>query len=160
VTSTNDILDQIDTALGDYSVSDDAMRSRPASEADPGQIEQPLQFHGTVPVVQIMDEANGEWQTVEGVEAIEVCIESPAIDPEFARRWQELSDYLQRVQLERARRAQEILAAIRQAFRQMAPAVEEAARNVTAAAEAVQKAPPRRDRPAWQSPYGPARRRR
>lgn len=169
MTSSNDILAQIDSALGDGTVGPDAMRVRPAPEAEPAG--KSHGFRGATPTVYIADEV-GEWQQVEGIGSIEVCIESPAIDPEFARRWQELSEYLNRVQLERARRAQAVLEAFVQAVATtLAPAVERAAREMSETGDAFRHLPeaedcnqctplPRRDRPAWQTPYGPARRRR
>lgn len=82
MTSTDDILDQIDSALYDAAVSPDAMRSRP----DP---EPALTLPGPVPVVQMMDAA-GEWQELEGVATVELLFEAPPVDPEFVRAWQEM----------------------------------------------------------------------
>ncbi|WP_433856717.1 hypothetical protein [Streptomyces kronopolitis] len=55
------------------------------------------------------------------------------------------------------------LAPIREAFRRMAPAVKAAGAAMLQAAEQLRSSPAsagRRDRPAWQSPYGPPARRR
>lgn len=162
MTSTDDILAQIDHAVADWTISGDAMRSRPEPEPEP------FYFGGTTPTLYIADEA-GEWQQVEGVASVEVCVEMPAIDPEFAEAWARLADRIREAELERVRRAQVALAAFVQAVKDtLAPAVEQAGRDTSEAFRHLPEAegcndcvpPPRRDRPAWQSPYGPAQRRR
>lgn len=55
---------------------------------------------------------------------------------------------------------EQLLDAIRAHLEAVRPAVEAAARNLAALAEQLRAAGvtgPRRDRPAWQSPYGPPR---
>lgn len=156
MSTADHILDQIDNALTDYAVSDDAMRSRPEPEL--------ISFGGFTPTVQIMDEV-GAWQDL-GVTSVEICITTPPALEEFAQQWAGFIDGMTRQRLEHARRAQEVLEVFTQALTEaMKPAAEAAAQAMTAFQEAVQACPAtppgrRRDRPAWQSPYGPARRRR
>lgn len=150
MTTADHILDQIDACLGDYSVSDDAMRSRPASDVSA----EPFAMGGIIPTMQIMDEA-GEWQPLGSVadvgfgtrEAVIVI----SVDTAAAT-----------AALERIRQLHEVLAEAAQSR------TEEAGRGLAAFAKAMQCAEPnddcrparRPDRPAWQSPYGPPRRRR
>ncbi|MER7053428.1 hypothetical protein [Streptomyces sp. NPDC000351] len=158
---SEDILAQIDDTLDDWSVSDDAMRSRPGGE--------PEGIKGFTTQFAIMDEA-GEWQNVPGVRRIDFHIEPPEIDPEFQQRCQEIQDYLVRATAERVRRAQQVMEAFVRSFTEsiaaVQPRVEEAGRAIADCAKAVEQATPpqppgqRHDRPAWQSPYGPPRRRR
>jgi hypothetical protein len=152
---TNDILSQIDSALGDHTISGDAMRSRPGPA--PAR-----EMAGAIPTVQIMDET-GEWQEIPGVASIEIQVEIPAVPDGFAESWAELRDHLEHMEAERVRRAQEAVAAFGRYMQAMRPALERAARRVAEAVAAMQQQPPvlpvRRDRPAWQSPYGPSRRR-
>ncbi|MGW5636471.1 hypothetical protein [Streptomyces sp. NPDC003832] len=139
----DDILSQIDDTLDDWQVSGDAMRSRPADPDGEG-----WQALGTIDQVTISPEAVAEWES----------------------DWRDFVQYMARVQAERERRAREILDALTQVFQQViGPAVQQAARDIEQAAEAIKAAGlcddhgkplPARDRPAWQSPYGPARRRR
>jgi hypothetical protein len=157
----DDILAQIDHALEDWEVGPDAMRSRPEPAETPG-------IRGATPIVHIMDEA-GEWQEI-GVTSIDFHINPPEIDPDFRQAWEEMRERLVRVEAERARRAQAVLEAFARAYMQaVKPAVEAAGRAIAEAAQAIQQAgltdtdgrpARRRDRPAWQSPYGPARRKR
>jgi hypothetical protein len=164
----DDILAQIDHALEDWEVGPDAMRSRPASAATDG----PASIRGTVPTVQIMDEI-GEWQEI-GVLSVdfdEYTIDQSTITPVAAQTgptvtWEEIREPIVRIEAEQERRAQ-ILRAYMQAFTEAAkPAVEAAGRAFAELQQAMRQAAPpqaptrRRDRPAWQSPYGPARRRR
>lgn len=162
---SDEILAQIDDTLDDWAVSDDAMRSRPADEASA----EPFQMGGIVPVVQIMDEA-GEWQEASGITSIDFHIEPPEIDPDFQRSWQQMQEYFARAQAERMRRAEEALEAFARALTvAVKPAADQALRDLAQAAQAFQQLqeaadcppPPRsRDRPPWQSPYGPPQRRR
>lgn len=155
MSTADNILDQIDTALHDDAISPDAMRCAPAPAGPRGKT-----------TMAVMG-ADGEWSEVEGVVSIDFHIEPPAIDPEFTRAWQELHEHLTRAEAERARRAAALLEGLVHAFQQMGPAIEAANEGLAGLAEAVQDQParpdlplPRRDRPAWQTPYGPARRRR
>lgn len=182
MSTADHILDQIDNALHDWSVSDDAMRSRP----EPAVLPEPRTLPGRVPVVDMhsrpeagticldgfratvmaMDEA-GEWQDLGGARSVDFHIEPPQIDPDFQRAWREMQEYIARVQAERVRRAQEALEAFARAYTQaIRPAMEAAAKGLAEIQKAAQHVNPplppgrRHDRPAWQSPYGPARRRR
>lgn len=100
----------------------------------------------------------------------------PGIDSAATARpvtWGDIHEYLARIQAERVRRAQAAIDAfVRTMAAAFAPAAERACRDMSEAAEALRHLPeaegcndcskptPPRDRPAWQSPYGPARRRR
>jgi hypothetical protein len=164
VTSADNILDQIDSALYDATVRGDAMRSRP--EVEPRE---PAGIEGVTPTVYIADEV-GEWQELGTVTAVGFGVELPAPDEEFMRSWQQLQEHVRRVHLERARRAREILDTLARTLNEsVKPAVEQAGRDIARSVDALKQAglidadckPVRpRDRPAWQSPYGPARRRR
>ncbi|MFJ6729421.1 hypothetical protein ACIQPQ_31415 [Streptomyces sp. NPDC091281] len=163
MTSTSHILEQIDGALEDWTVSEDAMRSQPPREEGSSGIP----FQGFTPALYIEDEA-GEWQEVGRVSSSALHFEPPEIDPEFARTWARFRESVHQAQIARARQASELFEVIAETLRRMAPAVEEDVRAVDAVMQAAQKAglcddrgkPLRpRDRPAWQSPYGPPRRR-
>ena len=113
------IIDQIDTCLGDYAVSDDAMRCAP------------------------------DLPPLVGERLIAISIDTTSFDAAF----------------EHIRRMREGLAAYAEAVR---PRLEEIGRTFAAMKGAARhagliddhgKPAPRRDRPAWQSPYGPPRRR-
>ncbi|NUS89382.1 MAG: hypothetical protein HOY75_43455 [Streptomyces sp.] len=160
---TEDVLNQINNTLEDWDVSDDAMRSRPAPE--------PPVARGYTPTVAIMDEA-GEWQQI-GVTSIEIQVERPATDPEFERNWEQVREYFARLQAERIRQAEIVVQAFTHAVNTVIkPAIQQASRDLAQAREAFRhlpeaigcndcSKPPRpRDRPAWQSPYGPPQRRR
>jgi hypothetical protein len=152
---SDDILDQIDTALHDWSVSDDAMRSAPADTLERG------------PDVRmyLADEA-GEWQELPGVAAVDIQFPTPSVLEEFAQQWADFIDRMTRQRVEQARRAQEAFEAFTRALTEpMKRSVEEATRAFETLQQTAQQEPPpasvrRRERPAWQSPYGPAQRRR
>ncbi|WP_045563008.1 hypothetical protein [Streptomyces sp. FxanaA7] len=155
MTTADRILDQINSALNDYTVSDDAMRSQPEPPATPRR--------GPDCDLQIMDEA-GEWQNVPGVTSFAIQIEYD--DTEFQQSLQRLRENIARIQAERARQAQEMARMFARAYVQaVKPAMEAAAAAFAEVQKAVQHANPplppgrRHDRPAWQSPYGPPRRR-
>lgn len=173
MTRTDDILTQIDNALEDGSVSYDAMRSRPAPEpaAAPG----PRLWIATVGTAEDGD----GWQEIEGVTAVDMNIDQATIDPAALTStapsvtWGDIQEYFARIQAERVRRAQAAIDVFMQAMTAViAPVAERACRDLSEAAEAFRHLPeaegcnncskpaPPRDRPAWQSPYGPARRRR
>lgn len=151
------ILDQIDTALHDWTVSGDAMRSTPHPPPRPATA--PQIWISTVDA----DPDEGGWQEVGSVRDIDFHIQPPEIDPDFQRAWQEFREYLARAEAERIRR---VRAAIEALGRAVKPVMEAAAQAAANAAEVMQQINPplppgrRHDRPAWQSPYGPARRRR
>ena len=150
MSTADHVLDQIDSALHDWTVSDDAMRSRPEPEL--------ISFGGFTPTVQIMDEA-GEWQEVDGIGSVEIYVTTPPELEEFAQQW---ADFTNRIHSRRI----DVLAVFTQAVAEsVKPATEAAEQALAALQDAVQACPAdppgrRRDRPAWQSPYGPARRRR
>ncbi|MFI8191412.1 hypothetical protein ACIF8T_21755 [Streptomyces sp. NPDC085946] len=158
----DDILAQIDNALEDWEVGPDAMRSRPAVE--------PKTALG--PQVWIAPVGTGpddpEWEAVGHITSIDFHIDPQEIDPGFRQAWEEMRERLARVEAERVRRAQAVLEAFARAYMQaVKPAVEAAGRAIAEAAQAIQQAglvnadgrpARRRDRPAWQSPYGPPRR--
>ncbi|MFI9598889.1 hypothetical protein ACIHCX_03240 [Streptomyces sp. NPDC052043] len=154
---SDDILTQIDQALDDWTVSDDAMRSRPA-------VDVPAE-RGPETSVQIMDEA-GEWQEIPGIGSVEIQMDEPPIPDDFAEKWARLSKRIARAEAERARHVRAVLEAFREAVK---PVAEEAGRTLAelaartaraaehARADDYALAPPRPARLAI--PYGPARRR-
>lgn len=160
---SEDILAQIDSTLDDWTVSDDAMRSRPTTERETVGPHLWIAPIGTGP-------RDDGWQEVGHLGSIDFHIEPPRIDPEFQERWQELQDYLVRAAAERARRAQQVMEAFIQPFTEsleaVRPRVEEAGQAIAKYTEIIEEMTPplppgrRRDRPAWQSPYGPPQRRR
>lgn len=139
---TDDVLDQIDLALHDNTVSGDAMRSRPVPER-PGRsilVKRLVERHGL--------EAEQARRAV-------VAVELGRDDEHVAL-----------VQAEARAAMNETMQAFRAALRPMAEAANTAAKQIAEALKALRTAtasPPapgrRTDRPAWQSPYGPARRR-
>ncbi|WP_372344678.1 hypothetical protein [Streptomyces sp. KL116D] len=142
--NSDDILDQIDQALEDDTVSDDAMRSRPAAEPE-------------VWIAPVGTEAGGEgWGRLEGISGIEIHgdVATVEIVPDVEAFTNALAGaYRQSVEV--AARSLELL---RDALR--------GGEWVDTNGDPVQppqrpRPPlPRRDgRPAWQTPYGPARRR-
>ena len=167
MSTADHILNQIDQALDDWTVSGDAMRSRPAAEPQGPRVW--LAPAGTEP------DGDG-WQEVGYLTSIDLEIDQATIDPaalttpEPTVTWQELSNYIAEVQAERARRAQQLIQewvrAFTESIQAAQPRVEEAGRAIAEYAKAVEQAAPpqppgrRHDRPAWQSPYGPAQRRR
>ncbi|MGV9888358.1 hypothetical protein [Streptomyces sp. NPDC003395] len=153
---TDDILNQIDTALHDYDVSDDAMRSRP--EPEPQEYAAPRVWVTTTAT----DPGSGGWVELGGV--LDVTIDQGAIDataPAPTVTWDDIVEWMARAEAERVRRAGEMLEVLRVAAEAARPAVDSAAAAFAAFAEAARQHPARRryDRPAWQSPYGPATRR-
>lgn len=145
---TDDVLDQIDTALGDWDVSGDAMRCAPAPEV-------------RVPKLSIR-RGDGEWQELPGVTRVEMTFsDDPGGSVAFCTVTVDTSAVME--QLGRLRSAFDAYAEAVQ------PRIAEAARAIKQGFQVMQQAglcddhgkPVRsRDRPAWQSPYGPARRRR
>ncbi|MEU9323235.1 hypothetical protein AB0D91_05385 [Streptomyces canus] len=149
MSTADHILDQIDQALGDSTVGPDAMRSQPAPEPPSGS---PV-FHGTTPTLQIMDEV-GEWHEVQGVvhldsdqTLVNVTVDTTAIVEQFDRLLRQVDAFAETV----------------------APRVAEAGQAIARGFETLKQAGvcddhglplPPRDRPAWQSRYGPARQRR
>lgn len=163
--NSDDILQQIDHALYDSAVGPDAMRSIPAPE--------PAAESG--PWLWIAPRGTAEdgdgWQEIQGVTDVHMGIDSAATAR--AVTWDDIHEYLARIQAERVRRAQAAIDAfVRTMAAAFAPAAERACRDMSATAEALRHLPeaegcndcskpaPPRDRPAWQSPYGPPQRRR
>lgn len=102
---------------------------------------------------------DGEWQPLEGVTAVELHAEPTP----------PLAEQIARAEAERARKAQEAINAFARAYAEaMRPAMESAAAALAEFGRIVRRAgvideqgqPVKRpDRPPWQSPYGPPRRR-
>jgi hypothetical protein len=162
---SDEILAQIDSTLEDWTVSEDAMRSRPA-------VEQPEADGPRLWIAPTgTDPGDVAWQEI-GVLDVDLQIEQATIDPAALQpaptvTWQELADYIAEIQAERARRAQQVIDALTRAFTEVVkPAAEAAARGLAQMQQTVEQAAPplppgrRHDRPAWQSPYGPPQRRR
>ncbi|MEU3826486.1 hypothetical protein AB0F36_14375 [Streptomyces sp. NPDC029080] len=151
---TDDILDQIDDALHDNTVSGDAMRSRPAAEHEQ-RIEPRIWITSTVD-----DPDSGGWERLDGITSIDIQLDTADLQARLAN----VAAHLARLETERIRRAQEALTALGRAMAEaVRPAADEAVRAIGALNQTVQQptTPPgrRSDRPAWQSPYGPPRRR-
>lgn len=129
VSTADQIIDQIDAALHDRSVSGDAMRWTPDLPSEP---------RGKS-TLSVMGEG-GEWQPVEGVISIVIHADTTAVQ----QRLREVQDSLRRM------------------AEAVQPAAENAAKAMAAFACALQARPHTGEqvRPAWQSPYGPAQRRR
>ncbi|MFI1485715.1 hypothetical protein [Streptomyces sp. NPDC020747] len=142
MTSSEDILAQIDNAVEDWTVSVDAVRSRPGYEPRPPKLS--------------IRRGDGEWQELEGVASVgfgpEERVVVITVDATEA--------------VNQIRRFRERLQAWGEAAQ---PQLEEIGRALDALGKQAREAadgcvdcppPRRRDRPAWQSPYGPARPRR
>jgi hypothetical protein len=178
MTSTDDILNQIDAALGDPFVSPDAMRCGPAQESA-----------GCTPTVEIVDETTGVPYDGDRWAARQI-LRRRLVDNHGLTSW----DALRAIRaVERGRETRHahlvraeaqavideamepIRAAMRSAVAAVAPAIESFGRAMQQFAEAARTAavstpddfalaPPQPtrpgDRPAWLSPYGPSARRR
>lgn len=179
MTRTDDILNQIDNALEDGTVSYDAMRSRPTAErpAEP-----------TVWIAPAGTAINGDgWARLEGVSDVEFIEEEPDVIDGYTSQAPLRDVEITVILSDQLAETAEIFAALRRA------ALESVRRSVEAATHAIQqfstafddsewidsngdaipavpvvpfedrtharKRRRRPDRPAWQSPYGPARRR-
>ena len=134
MSTADQIIDQIDSAVEDWTISEDAMRSRPTAETVPAT---------GIWIGPVGAEAYDEttWQRLEGVTGIDFGPEQEVyvitVDTTEA--------------VEQLRRLSVGLQALTEASK---PACEAASANVDHCPP-----PSRRDRPAWQSPYGPPRRR-
>ncbi len=158
MSTADHILDQIDTCLGDYDVSDDAMRWAPDP---PPPVVRPHANGSVVLVRRLMDRHGLDIDQARAA----VLAAERGQDTEHAR----LASEEARACLE------EINAQFRASFQAFAERVTEQFQQVAEQfgrmKEALQRLPeavgsddcgkpPRlRDRPAWQSPYGPPRRR-
>lgn len=129
----DDILDQIDSALGGYDLGPDAMRWTP----EPAEADRPG-IRGFTPTMEIIDEA-GEWQQA----TVVVTIDTTAITEQFEQLRRTLQAFG-----EAARARMEEIGRAFEAMKQAGVCDDHG------------KPLPRRDRPAWQSPYGPPQRRR
>ncbi|MGW5173174.1 hypothetical protein ACWERY_02250 [Streptomyces sp. NPDC004082] len=163
MSSSDDTLGRIDDVLTDWHGSADAMHWQPDVDPEP----KPGPQLWIVPAGT--DPAAASWQEVGTIGDFEITIDPATINPVGQDvptvTWDDLRNHIAAVQAARARRAQIILEALQQALRRLAAPVAEAAATLGHVPEAEDCADcrpplPRRDRPAWQSPYGPARRRR
>jgi len=140
---TDDVLDQIDTALHDNTVSGDAMRSRPAAE--------PV---GRGILVRRLVERHG-------------LDHDDARTAVIAHEQGRTTEHTSLVQAEARAVIDETMHRLRAAFRPMAETMNATLKQIaeslkTLRACNVHPHTPARHygRPAWQSPYGPARRKR
>lgn len=154
----DDILDQINEALGDSTVGPDAMRSQAAIKpvsAEPqiwiAPVGTPAGAEGWQPLGHISDvdfEMHIDQSTIDpGQVYATITIDATAVFDQIARLQRGLQAYAEAV----TPRLAEVGRAMRQAFEQMQQAgvCDDHGRPL-----------PPRDRPAWQSPYGPPQRRR
>lgn len=169
MTRSDDILNQIDEILYDSSVGPDAMRSRPAPE--PAAATGPRLW---IAPAGTAEDGDGWEEITCHVTDIEFTIDPTATTSAAPTvTWDDIHEYFARIQAERVRRAQAIIDAFVQAMgAAIAPAAQRACGDMAEATEAFRHLPeaegcndcgkpaPPRDRPAWQSPYGPPSRRR
>lgn len=175
MTSTDDILNQIDHALYDSSVGPDAMRSQPAPE--PAAASGPRLW---IAPLGTAEDGDG-WEEVEGVASIDIDIRSGAVEHGYTR--DEVTFVISidtgaataalATAIEGIRRFREALEACAEAFKRANGGLREG-EWIDSNGDAIPTVPAvpfedrtrsrkqrrRTDRPAWQSPYGPARRRR
>jgi hypothetical protein len=162
---TSDITDLIDSALHDYDVSGDAMRSRPAPEPRTTGTRLWIVPAGTEP------DADG-WQPLGHVGEVEIEYEGDE-EPDFPADFATPTNIVIVIDAASVTAAAERIRQLQAAFQAyveaVRPRMEEAGRALAQGFEALRQAglvdhdckPARpRDRPAWQSPYGPPRRRR
>ncbi|MFI5992448.1 hypothetical protein ACIBAC_11425 [Streptomyces sp. NPDC051362] len=160
MTSADDVLNQIDAALYDVTVSADAMRSRPGSEAPRPQaavasgpreilIQRLIERHGltrmTARHAVRAAERGSDSERAELVRA-----EARAVTAEMAERIRFAFQPMAEAAITALKQLSESIARLR--------ADSHAFRHLPEAVDCKPTLP--RDRPAWQSPYGPARRRR
>ena len=138
---TDDVLDQIDTALHDNTVSGDAMRSRPAAE--------PV---GRGILVRRLVDNHG-------------LNDAEARAAGSAHELGRTPEHTDLVRAEARAVITETMQRLRAAFRPMAETMNATLKQIAESLKTLRtcdvhpQAPARRyDRPAWQSPYGPARR--
>lgn len=179
MTSTDDILAQIDHAVDDWTISEDAMRSKPVVE--PQSVARTAVW---IAPVGTDPRDTGAWQEVGYITDLDMTIDPATIDPAAGASapvatWDEIQQYIAHIEAQRARRAAALQAFIGAYVEAVKPAVEAAGAAFAEMSRTLQQVgpdnlrhlpeaegcnqctpPPRRDRPAWQSPYGPARRRR
>lgn len=152
MSTADHVLDQIDSALGDYAVSDDAMRCAPDLPPVP-VVRRPvagrdvltrrlIDRHDLTPeeardAVLAVDRGEG------GVHAELVAAEARAIAAEMTARIRIALQPMAEAAINTLKQLSESLAQLRQA----------------GLCDNDGKPARRRDRPAWQTPYGPPRRR-
>jgi len=152
VSTADQILTQIDSALGDYDIGPDAMRVAP--DLPPGPAVRPRANGRNVIVQRLIDRRD---LTPEEARSAILAAERGQTGP-----------HAELAAVEAQAALDEIAASFRAAFR---PMLERAAAQFVQIKEALQRLPDpvgcevhgkparRRDRPAWQTPYGPPRRR-
>ncbi|MEV6124401.1 hypothetical protein AB0M23_28490 [Streptomyces sp. NPDC052077] len=162
--SSDEILQQIDAAVHDWTVSGDAMRCRPAPEPPP---ELP-----PAPAVPYTGHAAARSHLVgrlisQGLTPSEAA--AAVRTAETGEPAEHLELALAEAHAAAAEARQHILRAAATLLRALQPAVQAAAAALRQLADATRTTGPdgtgggpgrRRDRPAWQSPYGPAPRRK
>ena len=149
MSTADHVLDQIDSVLGDYDVSYDAMRWVPDLPT-PSAV-RPRANGRNIIIQRLIDR--------HGLDADE------AHAAVFAAERGQGGDHARLAAVEAQAALNEVAAQIRAAVQPMLQRVTDQFRQIKEAfqqlPEAVDYKPaPRRDRPAWQTPYGPPRRRR
>jgi hypothetical protein len=152
---TDDPVTRIDEVLHDWTVSADAMRSRPAPESEPPPGQAVTATSGRIWISTVGTEGDDGWQPL-GVTSIETAVDL-----------ERFTAGIRAVQEAVAANVERTLAAAQAALRGLAEALhgggEWVDTNGNPVEPPVRPRPPlpRRDRrPAWQTPYGPARGRR
>lgn len=152
------ILDQIDTCLGDYGTGPDAMRCAP--DLPPSPEEPRVQMTFDVGPREILIRRLVEQQGLtrmtarHAVLAAECGGDSEHANLVCAEAQAVVSEMAQRIRIALQPMAQTAIAALKQ--------ISESIKQLQQAGicDDRSKPAPRRDRPAWQTPYGPAQRRR
>jgi hypothetical protein len=170
---TDDVLAQIDTALGDHTVGPDAMRCTPPPAPPAAAVVFAADDAGEWAEIGTVASEGLELQPADGDQEVEDGWQGTApvlvIHEEFVFRTDVLAAWFEELQRTRAARARELHQVLLAAARTVQPAMEAAARAVREVTRMLQSAgladkdgkPVRpQDRPAWQSPYGPPARRR
>lgn len=152
MSTADHILDQIDTALGDYAVSDDAMRSAPDLLPPP---ERPRTNGQNVIIRRLIDR---HGLTAEQAQAAILAVEQGQTGEHSDLAALEAQAFLAEFQANLRAAFQPLLQRVADQFRQIKEALQYLPEAV--GCDDCGKRVPRRDRPAWQSPYGPAPRRR
>ncbi|MFF9269118.1 hypothetical protein [Streptomyces rochei] len=162
MSSSDEILEQIDAAVHDWTVSGDAMRCRPAPEPDPVP---------AVPVVPDTGRAAARAVLVSrlvdrGLEpAVAAAAVRAAETGQATEHLELLSAEARAAAAEAGQRVGQVVAAFVRALQPVVQAAAAVMRQLddalrTAGHTASSGKPDCRDRPAWQSPYGPPPRRK